>query len=160
MVQLTSKEPGQDGISSNSVAASSQNNHILTSSVNKKNHDVERKVSMDGLVKKHTIQTLPSERSDLILCFRGMRSIIRVILRDNLVRHRGIKWNLILKVEMVKENADGRLQYNTAFFRSSMSIIIWKGHITYELNQAFQKLYNSFEEYNNKGSGWRIHSIL
>ena len=101
----------------------------------------------------------PTEQMDLILCFRGIRNIIKTLLQDNLYIHKGIKWNLILKVEMVKKSGDGRLQYNMAFFRSSMSILLWKGHIAHELNQAFQKLYNSFEEYNNKGSGWRIHRI-
>lgn len=78
---------------------------------------------------------------------------------DNVLRSRlkqsGIKWYLSVQVELIKDSPDVQVVMSTPHFRSrtntTLNVDVFDQH---ELNESFQKTFESFEKYIRESSGW------
>ena len=109
-------------------------------------------------VESHTLRPPAGESTDLIICFRGARRYIRRILLESLNKHRSVKWCMLVKILMEKEEGESTRTHE-AYFRVPMRILLRADEMSHQLNVNLQKIYNSLEEYNSRGSGWRIRTI-
>ena len=115
--------------------------------------------AMNRMVESHKLRPPPGESTDLILCFRGARAYIKGILRRSLRMHRSVKWSVLVKIHMEKESEDGSIRTHQAYFRVPMRILLRVDEMSHQLNDNLQKIFNLLDEYNNRGSGWRIRNI-
>ncbi|KAK3104922.1 hypothetical protein FSP39_013260 [Pinctada imbricata] len=79
--------------------------------------------------------------------------------KETLQKTRGIKWYLTLYVKFVKYNQNNEAVYAELVFRSINFALTNASEIQQHLANAFQKLHNSYQNFERDGSGWTIDKI-
>ncbi|VDI77645.1 Hypothetical predicted protein [Mytilus galloprovincialis] len=73
---------------------------------------------------------------------------------------RDVKWYLNVRVDMVRNIEDGTKEKTTPHFRSKTYTSLENDDNDHNLNEAFQKMNGSLEEFIHKGSNWIINKVL
>ena len=96
----------------------------------------------------------------MLVFYSNVKNKVQDILVSSTPRRKGIKWYLMTRVEFSREK-EGVLETSKPHFRS-----ITYAHLSAEefslhnLNEAFQKMFASKEEFIMKGSDWILSKVL
>ena len=71
----------------------------------------------------------------------------------------GIKFQLALKVQLRKENPDGREEFTDPVLRHKQEALLEKSEIKGALNQAFPRIQETLEKWMERGSGWVVDRV-
>ena len=74
----------------------------------------------------------------------------------------GLKFQLALKVDLVKVNPDGSEEYTDPVLRHKQVVVLQKSEIKAALQQAFPRVQETLEKWTQRGSGWavdRVHTL-
>jgi len=82
-------------------------------------------------------------------------------LHERCEKIKQVKWYLNLQVELIRETKDEETDTCQPYFKSKTYTLLSKDDITdHEVNEAYQKQFQSFDEYIARGSGWTLKRIL
>ena len=70
-----------------------------------------------------------------------------------------MKFQLALKVDLVKVNPDGSEEYTDPILRHKQEAVLQKSEIKAALQQAFPRLLETLEKWTQKGSGWAVVQV-
>ena len=71
----------------------------------------------------------------------------------------GLKFQLALKVELVKVNPDGSEEFMEPILRHKQEAVLQKNEITAALEEAFPRLQETLEKLTHRGSGWAVVQV-
>ena len=74
----------------------------------------------------------------------------------------GMKFQLALKVDLVKVNPDGSEEYTDPILRHKQEAVLQKSEIKAALDEAFPRLLETLKKWTQRGSGWavvQVHSL-
>ena len=71
----------------------------------------------------------------------------------------GLKFQLALKVDLVKVNPDGSEEYTDPILRHKQEAVLQKSGIKAALQQAFPRLLEILEKWTQRGSGWAVVQV-
>ena len=71
----------------------------------------------------------------------------------------GLKFQLALKVDLVKVNPDGSEEYTDPVLRHKQETVLQKSEITAALRQAFPRVLETLEKWTQRGSGWAVVQV-
>ena len=71
----------------------------------------------------------------------------------------GLKFQLAIKVELVKANLDGREELMEPILRHKQEAVLQKNEITAALEEAFPRLQETLEKLTHRGSGWAVVQV-
>ena len=99
------------------------------------------------------------EKYDLLNFFAKSKSDVENELKTGRERVRDLKWYLSARVEMVRNIDNGQQEKTTAHFRSKIYVSLENDDNDHNLNEAYQKINASLEEFMHKGSNWVLNKI-
>ena len=121
-------------------------------------HSYSINSALNDAVKDYTIVPNNNEKFDLLTFFANVKTQVRNLLFDRL-KSNGIKWYLSIQVELVKDSFDRPT--STPHFRSKTYATLNIANLEdQELNESFQKMFESFEKYIRDSSGWLINKVI
>lgn len=119
---------------------------------------VDRRDALKGVF--GTVRIEPLQQHDLETFFQVSRSTISRTVEDALTRKKGLKVQLVLKVELVKTNpATGGNTYVIPYFRSAKTVITESADLDFEIAVMVGKIKESMIRYMREGSGWTFAHI-
>ena len=71
----------------------------------------------------------------------------------------GLKFQLALKVDLVKVNPDGSEEYTDPVLRHKQEVVLQKSDIKAALEEAFPRLLETLEKWTQRGSGWAVVQV-
>ncbi|KAK3757404.1 hypothetical protein RRG08_033172 [Elysia crispata] len=71
----------------------------------------------------------------------------------------GLKFQLAIKVELVKANPDGSEEFMEPILRHKQEAVLQKNEITAALEEAFPRLQETLEKWTQRGSGWAVVQV-
>ena len=71
----------------------------------------------------------------------------------------GLKFQLALKVDLVKVNPDGNEDYTDPVLRHKQETVLQESEITAALRQAFPRVLETLEKWTQRGSGWAVVQV-
>ena len=90
----------------------------------------------------------------------GTESQIRRKLEEELrTLGGGLKFQLALKVDLVKVNPDGSEEYTDPVLRHKQEAVLQKSEITAALRQALPRVLETLEKWTQRGSGWAVVQV-
>ena len=96
---------------------------------------------------------------DLVICLNAMKPLLQHGIEQELLEKNSVKWYLTVSLQLSKTLPDGIEDVITADFSSRNSIEFLAYSIPSHLDEAFDKIKSSFEEFLQKGSGWVLKKI-
>ncbi|GBL87898.1 hypothetical protein AVEN_53105-1 [Araneus ventricosus] len=102
----------------------------------------------------------PAGKWDLLLFFEEFRPQIHDMIVDELQEKRAIKWYCVSKIRFSRETPEEDVEYCTPYFRSKVVIELDTSMIGDHIEQAFDNIEESLDEYLKKGSGWVFDSVI
>ena len=72
----------------------------------------------------------------------------------------GLKFQLALKVELVKVNPDGSEEFMEPIIRHKQEAVLQESEIATALEEAFPRLLETLEKWTQRGSGWVVVQVL
>lgn len=145
--------------------AETSNNNDVTHSKSKartkhtKNR-ISRRSALDGNVLQTDIYPEGVEKIDILQFFAGAKNDIQNELDIRREKVRDIKWYLNVRVEMVRDIDDGTQDKTVPHFRSNAYTSLANDDNEHNVNEAFQKMNASLEEFIHKGSNWVVNNVL
>lgn len=129
--------------------------------VNIRNHRTSSQSAIDDVVHVSEIYPTDEDKYDLLTFFTNIRYKIKETLAERSDKLRHIKWYLNVHVELTRETNDGEVDSSRPYFKSKTYILLSKNDIKDdEINEAFQKQFQSFDEYMARGSGWTLKHVI
>lgn len=119
-----------------------------------------RKGAINDSVYQTSIIPENAEKYELLGFFANTKKEVEEELKARREKVRNQKWYLNVRVEMVRDIEDGRKEKATSHFRSKNYIALENDDNDHNLNEAFQKMNASLEEFIHKGSNWIVNKIL
>ncbi|CAC5423990.1 unnamed protein product [Mytilus coruscus] len=119
-----------------------------------------RKGALNDLVNKIDIIPEIEEKYDLLQFFSSAKSEVEQELNIRRKKVRNVKWYLNVRVDMVRNIEDGTKEKTTPHFRSKTYTSLENDDNEHNLNEAFQKMNGSLEEFIHKGSNWIVNKVL
>ena len=90
----------------------------------------------------------------------SVESQIREKLEEELRALRGVsKFQLAIKVELVKANLDGSEEFMEPILRHKQEAVLQKNEIKAALEEAFPRLQKTLEKWTQRGSGWAVVQV-
>lgn len=108
----------------------------------------------------HILSFNETNSKDMLVCFEEIRPELRHLLEDELVEKRGVKWYVVVKVQLSRVGSDGEVQIITPYFRSKCEIELLPTTIPEHIESAASKITQSLEDFVQMGSGWNLKKIL
>ena len=71
----------------------------------------------------------------------------------------GLKFQLAIKVELVKANLDGSEEFMEPILRHNQEAVLQKNEIKAALEEAFPRLLETLEKWTQRGSGWVVVQV-
>lgn len=132
------------------------------SSEENSNHPNENEISqaINGSVTSIKIKPKNHEKFDFLVFFSNIQEKIQNLIVSHSPKKKGLKWYLVTRVEFSRER-DGEVERAIPHFRS-----ITYRHLSSDefnmhfLNEAFQKMFASKEEFIMKGSDWIFSKVI
>ncbi|KAK3738125.1 hypothetical protein RRG08_027738 [Elysia crispata] len=72
---------------------------------------------------------------------------------------RGLKFQLAIKVELVKVNPDGSEEFMEPIIRHKQEAVLQESEIATALEEAFPRLLETLEKWTQRGSGWVVVQV-
>lgn len=118
-----------------------------------------RTSALNDVASKININPDKAEMHDLLQFFAKAKEDVgrELDYRRDMVRN--LKWYLNARIEMVRNIDDGTKEKTVAHFRSKTNIALKNDDNDHNINEAFQKINASLEEYIHKGSNWVVDKI-
>ncbi|KAK3800107.1 hypothetical protein RRG08_015073 [Elysia crispata] len=85
--------------------------------------------------------------------------VLRSSRRSSKPSKGGLKFQLALKVDLVKANPDGSEEYTDPVLRHKQEAVLQKSEIKAALQQAFPRLLETLEKWTQRGSGWAVEQV-
>lgn len=101
-----------------------------------------------------------SEKYDILQFFSNAKESVRKELKERRDKMRNIKWYLSTNVQFKKDIEDGKEEKVSSHFRSTNYISLQEEEEEHDLNEAFQKMNQSLEEFVHKGSNRIVEDVL
>lgn len=117
------------------------------------------KTSLDTFT-THVLPFSETSCRDLLICFEELRLKLTSVLEVELEEKRGIKWYLVVKIELSRVGCDGEVQIITPYFCSKCQTELLSNTIPEHIEGAISKVTKSLEDFVQMGSGWSISKIL
>ena len=95
--------------------------------------------------------------------FSSTQDEIKAYLYERCSKQKQIKFRMVVHVEMMRVSNDGETDTSTPYFHSETYSLLTKENnddMQHKINKAFQKQFQSFDEYIAKGSGWTLKKVL
>ena len=70
-----------------------------------------------------------------------------------------MKFQLAIKVDLVKVNPDGSEEYTDPIIRHKQEAVLQKNEIKAALEEAFPRLLETLEKWTQRGSGWAVVQV-
>jgi hypothetical protein len=161
-LNASASSTSQIGGSSKSAKTDSQkqsvNDRQDVEDSNDNNHEIVH--ALNGSVNSIKIYPRDVEKFDMLVFYGNVKSKIQDILVSSTPRRKGIKWYLMTRVEFSREK-EGVLETAKPHFRSfTYTHLSAEEFSLHNLNEAFQKMFTSKEEYIMKGSDWILSKVL
>ena len=120
-----------------------------------------RRLLFQGSLVRYKLKAQQAEQQDLMYFFSNRRRQLRKNVLRELRRFRQLKWYVVVKIEMVRFNADGEVvDQGTPVFRSFTRQVLDPNVIDDQINEAYFKMLNSLDAFRQDGSGWNIKTVL
>lgn len=119
-----------------------------------------RKGAINDNVNQTIIFPEREEKYDILGFFAETKIEVQHELKARREKIRDIKWYLNVRVEMERNIDDGRKEKVTPHFRSKAYTSLENDDNEHNLNDAFQKMNASLEEFIHKGSNWVVKKII
>ncbi|GBN94659.1 hypothetical protein AVEN_169349-1 [Araneus ventricosus] len=113
-----------------------------------------------GVYSSHFMTPTPAGKWDLLLFLKEVRPQIHDMIVEELQEKRAIKWYCVSKIRFSRETSDGDVEYCTPYFRSKVVIELDTSMIGDHIEQAFDKIKESVDEFLKNGSGWVFDSVI
>ena len=126
------------------------------------NHPMElRNHAINGQVREFVRTPRQNEGYDLLKFFtNSCENVTQTLIQEINRRGHAIKWYLSVQVKMIKTSVDGIVDRAEPYFRSQTYTLLYTDEISeHDINEAFQKMYASFEQYISLGSNWTLESV-
>ena len=131
---------------------------------NKEDENLENPCSSTGAfndtLKKVELKPRKDQKHDMSNFLRGKTKSIYSHLTKNLEEKRGLKWFIGVKVRFVKHKPDGEDIFSEPHFRSLCVTTVHLHTLEEQVQQAKQKVTQSFVMYQKEGSGWVLDEVL
>ncbi|CAL1293464.1 unnamed protein product [Larinioides sclopetarius] len=102
----------------------------------------------------------PAAKWDFLIFLQEIRQNMHDLLVEELQQKRAIKWYCVSKIRFSRETPDGDIEYCTPYFCSKVVIELDTSMIDDHIEQAFEKIKSSFDEFLENGSGWVFDSVI
>lgn len=108
-----------------------------------------------------SIKIKPSEREKFDLVFySNIKNRINELIVSHSPSRKGLKWYLVTRVEFTRER-DGEIEMALPHFRSrTYQHLSSEEFNMHSLNESFQKMFTSKEEFIMKGSDWILSKVI
>ncbi|CAC5368819.1 unnamed protein product [Mytilus coruscus] len=135
-------------------------NQAPTVDTSNKNNRYVRKGALGDNVYQTTIIPEKGEKYDILGFFTETKNEVdnELVMRRDKIRD--IKWYLNVRVEMERNIDGGRKEKVAPYFRSKTYTALANDENDHNLNEAFQKMNASLEEFIHKGSDWVVKKII
>lgn len=122
------------------------------------NHEIVR--ALNGSVNSIKIYPRDVEKFDMLVYYGNIKEKVQDILVSSTPLRKGIKWYLMTRVEFSREK-EGVYETAKPHFRSlTYAHLFAEDFNIHHLNEAFQKMFTSKEEFIMKGSDWVLSKVL
>ncbi len=122
------------------------------------NHEIVR--ALNGSVNSIKIYPRDVEKFDMLVFYGNIKEKVQDILVSSTPLRKGIKWYLMTRVEFSREK-EGVYETAKPHFRSlTYAHLFAEDFNIHHLNEAFQKMFTSKEEFIMKGSDWVLSKVL
>ncbi|CAL1268473.1 unnamed protein product [Larinioides sclopetarius] len=102
----------------------------------------------------------PAAKWDFLIFLQEIRLKMHDLLVEELQQKRAIKWYCVSKIRFSRETPDGDIEYCTPYFCRKVVIELDTSMIDEHIEQAFEKIKSSFDEFLENGSGWVFDSVI
>ncbi|XP_028419265.1 PR domain zinc finger protein 10-like [Dendronephthya gigantea] len=116
--------------------------------------------AFEDFLKKIELKPRKDQKQDISHFLRGKTDSILNHLSKELVKQRGIKWFISIKVRFIKPKRDGEDVATEPHFRSHCMRTVSQHEIESQLTEAKQKTIQSLVLFQKEGSGWILDEIL
>lgn len=122
------------------------------------NHEIMQSINND--VTSIKIKPKELQRFDLLVFYSNIQDKIEELIISHSPIRKGLKWYLVTRVEFTRER-DGQIEKASPHFRSiTYSHLSSEEFNRHSLNEAFQKMFTSKEEFIMKGSDWVFSKVI
>ena len=116
---------------------------------------VKNKTAFSGYGRSYTIEIV--DKRDVIIQLKASKISIIDLFKDLLIELKGFKYQITLCILLSKVKSNNYTEYSTVYLNSSTKIVI--GH-KYFLDECFQEIIFSLENWISHGSGWIVEEII
>jgi hypothetical protein len=96
----------------------------------------------------------------LLQFFANVKNDVEKELNLQREKHRSIKWNVIGRVEMIKDVDNGEQAKTVPHFRSKNYISLPNENNDHNINEAFQLVNKTLEDFASHGSNWTVNKVI
>ena len=116
--------------------------------------------ALNNRIQIKTFRAYNRDRYDLLSFLANVRQKIKRVLKLR-SRLTAVKWYLVARVQLVREDAAGNVHTVVPFFRSVVYQLLTPDELRNEhnLNEACQKIVASLEKYIHESSGWTVKTV-
>lgn len=119
------------------------------------------KTALNGLANIHQIFPELQEMFDILVFMGNLKEEITSHLKQRCWELKQLKYYLNISVEMTRQNNEGQEESTKPHFRTKTNVLLsgtdLKEHM---INENFQKIFRSFDEFQRKGSSWTLKKII
>ena len=121
----------------------------------------QRTSAINGAVEKvELFPTTNDERYDLIHFIKEKKEQIKMLLVEK-SKESNIKFFFTVQIRMIKYSPDGTYEETHPHFRSKMKLLLQTHeNLDHDMNESFQKIFTSMEEFISNGSGWQLEEVI
>ena len=116
-------------------------------------------LSIRDVFSTYTINPSDNTAGDLSLFLEEARPKIFDVIKEKIELYKGVKWYIIVKVRMSRDDFAGDEEFINPFFRSCVATETNITEIPSNIDEAFTKVNNTFEEFQEMGSQWELDYI-
>ena len=106
-----------------------------------------------GYAKSYKVEII--ERKDIVVQLEASKSIIKDLFSDLLIKTKGFKYQIAVKVLLKKYKLNGEIEFAPVYFNSLAKTVI---NHRFRLENPFQKAFYMIDAWINEGSVWIVES--
>lgn len=121
--------------------------------------DRTTQTAMNNKVQIKTFWPRNLDRYDLLTFLANVKEKVKGTIRLR-ARHTAVKWYILARVQLYREDGEGRVHTVEPYFRSFTSRLLTPTELTEtEINQACHKVMAGLEKYIRESSGWIVKTV-
>lgn len=114
---------------------------------------------MQDVFSTYTIKPSDNTAGDLPLFLEEARPKIFDVIKEKIEMYKGVKWYIIVKVCLSREDLFGNEEFIHPFFRSCVATETSSYELSSNIDEAFRKVNTTFEQFQELGSNWVLDYI-